>query len=165
MLALLIGYALGRQELASLDVETIQMREARWVRANFEGKGRRVRMVDLPIWVKYGINAWMTAAGIEDGRLLRSIRKGGKKIGEELSDGAIWSVVEQEAKKIGIEQFGAHDLRRTCAKLCRKAGDISNRSSSCWHIRRSRPQNVLSVRSRRLRSRWTTILESLSLRK
>ena len=30
--------------------------------------------------------------------------------------------VEQSAKEIGIEHFGAHDLRRTCAKLCRKNG-------------------------------------------
>jgi integrase len=71
--------------------------------------------------VKQGINAWMTAAGIEDGRLLRSISKGGK-LGESLSDWAVWSVVEQSAKEIGIERFGAHDLRRTCAKLCRKSG-------------------------------------------
>ena len=34
----------------------------------------------------------------------------------------LWSVVEQSTKEIGIERFGAHDLRRTCAKLCRKAG-------------------------------------------
>lgn len=63
----------------------------------------------------------MTAAGIEDGRLLRSISKG-CKVGKTLSDWAVWSVVEQSAKEIGIERFGAHDLRRTCAKLCRKSG-------------------------------------------
>ncbi|MGI4756107.1 MAG: tyrosine-type recombinase/integrase [Janthinobacterium lividum] len=39
-----------------------------------------------------------------------------------MSDWAVWSVVEQSAKEIGIERFGAHDLRRTCAKLCRKRG-------------------------------------------
>jgi integrase len=37
-------------------------------------------------------------------------------------DWAIGSVVEQSSKQIGIEHFGAHDLRRTCAKLCRKNG-------------------------------------------
>ena len=66
-------------------------------------------------------NSRMSAAGIEDGLLLRSISKGGK-IGDTISDWAIWSVVEQSAKEIGIERSGAHDLRRTCAKLCRKAG-------------------------------------------
>ena len=121
ILALLVGCALRRQELASLDVETIQLREGRWVLADLEGKGRRIRTVAVPVWVKHGINAWMTAAAIEEGPLLRSIAKGGK-VGRSLSDWAAWSVVEHSAKQIGIERFGAHDLRRTCAKLCRKSG-------------------------------------------
>jgi integrase len=67
----------------------------------------------------------MIAAKIEDGRLLRPLSKSGKLIGDELGAWAIWSVVEQSAKEIGIERFGAHDLRRTCAKLCRKnCGDL-----------------------------------------
>ena len=41
---------------------------------------------------------------------------------KSMSGWAIWSVVEQCAKQIGIERFRAHDLRRTCAKLCRKSG-------------------------------------------
>ena len=121
ILALLVGCALRRQELASLDVETIQLREGRWVLADLEGKGRRIRTVAVPVWVKHGINAWMTAGRIEEGPLLRSIAKGGK-VGKSLSDWSVWSVVEQSAKQIGIERFGAHDLRRTCAKLCRKSG-------------------------------------------
>ena len=125
ILALLVGCALRRTELAELEVETIQQREGRWVLADLEGKGRRIRTVAVPIWVKNGIDAWTSAAGVKDGRLLRPILKGGKvrKVkGESLSDWAVWSVVEQSAKQIGIERFGAHDLRRTCAKLCRKNG-------------------------------------------
>jgi integrase len=38
-------------------------------------------------------------------------------------------VVEQRAKEIGIEHFGGRDLRRTCAKLCRKNGGTWSRSS------------------------------------
>ncbi|MDQ2834423.1 MAG: tyrosine-type recombinase/integrase [Acidobacteriota bacterium] len=122
ILALLIGCALRRNELAMLDVETIQLREGRWVLADLCGKGRRIRTIAVPLWVKQAINVWMTAAGVEDGRLLRRVTKAGKPKGEGLSDWAVWSVVEQSAKQIGIERFGAHDLRRTCAKLCRKAG-------------------------------------------
>jgi integrase len=120
-LAILVGCALPRQELAVLDVDTIQLREGRWVLAGLEGKGSRVRTVAIRIWVKQRINAWMTAAGVEDGRLLRAISKGGK-VKERMSGWSVWSVVEQCAKEIGIERFGAHDLRRTCAKLCRKTG-------------------------------------------
>src|SRR5260370_31291985 len=122
ILALLVGCALRRNELAELEVATIQQREGRWVLADLEGKGRRIRTGAIPIWVKQGINAWMIAAGIEDGRLLRSISKSGKINRDTLSDWAVWSVVEQSSKQIGIEHFGAHDLRRTCAKLCQKNG-------------------------------------------
>jgi integrase len=122
ILALLVGCALRRQELANLYIEDIQLREGRWVIADLRGKGGRVRTVAIPVWVKQGINAWMVAAKIEDGRLLRPLSKSGKVIGDELGDWAIWSVVEQYAKEIGIEHLGAHDLRRTCAKLCRKNG-------------------------------------------
>jgi integrase len=122
ILALLVGCALRRNELAELGVATIQQREGRWVLADLEGKGRRIRTVAIPIWVKQGIDVWTTAAGIDHGRLLRSVSKSGKVNRDTLSDWAVWSVVEQSAKQIGIERFGAHDLRRTCATLCRKNG-------------------------------------------
>ena len=101
--------------LSSVDVTIAPVRDG------FAIEGR-VRTVAVPIWVKQGVNAWMTAAKIEEGRLLRPLSKSGKILGDKLGDWAIWSVVEQSSKQIGIEHFGAHDLRRTCAKLCRKNG-------------------------------------------
>ena len=50
ILALLVGCALRRKELASLEVETVQLREGRWVLADLEGKGRRIRTVAVPVW-------------------------------------------------------------------------------------------------------------------
>jgi len=98
----------------------------------------------------------MTAAAVEDAKLLRPVSKAGKLNGDQLSDGTIWSVVESSARKIGIERFGAHDLRRTCAKLCRKGvGDLEHikfllgRSS----IQRFRQQNGTWDLSRTWRSR------------
>lgn len=124
ILALLAGCALRRREPAALTVEDIQMRENRWVIADLPGKGGRIRTVAVPLWFKHAINAWQAAASIEDGPLLRSLNKVGK-VGESLSDWAIWAVVTEAAKEIGIENFGEHDLRRSCAKLCRKAnGDL-----------------------------------------
>jgi len=117
ILALLVGCALRRNELAELDVETIQLREGRWVMVDLEGKGRRIRTVAIPIWVKKGIDVWMAAAEVKDGRLLRSVSKSGKINRDTLSDWAIWSIVEHSSKQIGIEHFGAHDLRRTCANV------------------------------------------------
>jgi integrase len=122
IIALLVGCALRRRELASLKIEDIQLREGRWVIIDLLGKGGRIRTVAVPIWVKQGIEMWMAAAKIDKGRLLRPLSKSGKLVGDELGDWAIWSAVEQSSKQIGIEHFGAHDLRRTCAKLCRKNG-------------------------------------------
>ena len=122
IIAFLVGCALRRQELASLQIEDIQLREGSWVIIDLHGKGGRIRTVAVPIWVKRGIEAWLEAAKIDKGRLLRPLSKSGKIVGDELGDWAIWSVVEQSSKQIGIEHFGAHDLRRTCAKLCRKSG-------------------------------------------
>jgi site-specific recombinase XerC len=66
ILALLLGCALRRQELASLDIE---LREGRWVLPDLCGKGGRVRTVAIPLWVKHGIDAWMIA-GQDRGRPL-----------------------------------------------------------------------------------------------
>ncbi len=93
------------------------MRENRWVTADLRGKGSRIRTVAVRVWVKIGINAWQNAGRVEEGPLFRSIRKGGK-VGESLSDWAIWAVVTEAAKEIGIEYFGAHDCgarARSCA--------------------------------------------------
>jgi integrase len=94
----------------------------------------------------------MTAAKIEDGRLLRPVSKSGKIQRDQLGDWAIWSVVEQSSKQIGIEHFGAHDLRRTSAKLCRKNVAILSRSNSCSGTRRYRPRSGTWDRSRRSQS-------------
>ena len=117
IIALLVGCALRRRELATLNIEDIQLREGRWVIIDLRGKGGRIRTVAVPIWVKQGIEAWTAAAKIDKGRLLLPLSKSGKIVGDEMGDWAIQSVVEQSSKQIGIEHFGAHDLRRTCANV------------------------------------------------
>jgi integrase len=39
-----------------------------------------------------------------------------------LSATAIWKIVLHYANRVGIEHLTPHDLRRTCAKLCRRSG-------------------------------------------
>ena len=149
IIALLVGCALRRRELASLKIEDIQLREGRWVIIDLCGKGGRIRTVAVPIWVKQAIEVWMAAANIDKGRLLRPLSKSGKMVGDELGDWAIWSVVEQSSKQIGIEHFGAHDLRRTCAKLCRKNGGDLEQIKFLLAIPRFRQRNVTWDQSRR----------------
>jgi integrase len=103
------------------------LREGRWVLADLRGKGGRVRTVAVPLWVRQGIEAWTSAASIEEGKLLRRIGRGGaEREGtvrkQPLGAASIRLIVEQAAADIGIVGLAPHDLRRTCAKLCRKAG-------------------------------------------
>ena len=48
ILALLVGCAIRRNELAEGDVATIQQRKGRWVLADLEGKDRHIRTVAIP---------------------------------------------------------------------------------------------------------------------
>jgi integrase len=42
--------------------------------------------------------------------------------GASLSTTAAWKIVLHYAHELGIEHRAPHDLRRICAKLCRKSG-------------------------------------------
>jgi integrase len=118
VLAILLGCGLRRSELADLQLEQVQMREGRWVLADLRGKGRRVRTVAVPAWVKEAIDGWAKASAITSGRLIRRTTIAA----EGLSTNAIWRIVQQHAAAIGVPSFSPHDLRRTCAKLCRAKG-------------------------------------------
>jgi integrase len=78
ILALLLGCGLRRQELAQLKVEDIVEREGRSVIVDLVGKGRRVRTVAVPFWVKQSVEQWIAAAGITKRPLLRPVSKSGK---------------------------------------------------------------------------------------
>jgi len=119
---LAMGCGLRRAELTALRVEDLQQREEHWVIADLVGKGGHMRTIPVPDWVKDGIDAWTTAAGITAGTLLRSINKAGKIWGTGFSPKVIWGVVKEKAKECELPSLAPHDLRRTCARLCHQAG-------------------------------------------
>ena len=123
ILGLLLGCGLRRAELLRLNVEDLSQREGRWVFADMEGKGNRLRTVTVPAAVKTRIDQWLKAAGIESGRIFRPINKADALAGSEMRDEkAVWRLVMRYAKERNLGRLAPHDLRRTCAKLCRKAG-------------------------------------------
>jgi site-specific recombinase XerD len=58
ILALLVACGLRREELARLEVRHLQLRDERWVLLDLPGKGRRVRTVPVPLWVKRLLDRW-----------------------------------------------------------------------------------------------------------
>ena len=123
LLALLIGCGLRRSEVRTLEVDQIQQREGRWVIPDLVGKGKRLRTVPVPPAVKVRVDHWLAAAEIREGRIFRPINKADRIGAEELQDDkAIWLVVLKYAQETSLGKLSPHDLRRTCAKLCRKSG-------------------------------------------
>ncbi len=119
ILAVLLGCGLRREECASLTVEHIQQREARWVIVDLVGKRSKTRSVPMPSWAKYAIDAYMVAGDIQDGVLFRSMRRGDKLQSSGMSSQAIFDLVRTYAKTLGVD-VRPHDLRRTFAKLAHK---------------------------------------------
>jgi integrase/recombinase XerD len=122
ILALLVACGLRRAELVSLKVGSFQQREARWVLPDLCGKGGRIRTVPVPSFVKARVDAWIAAAHLTEGPVFRSVGKGGVLKAATMDENAVWLLVEKHARTIGVEKLTPHDLRRTCAKLCRAAG-------------------------------------------
>src|SRR5215831_11499109 len=104
ILAVLLGCALRRSELAALQCEHIQQRDGRWVFVDLVGKGKRIRTVPMPPLVKVAIDAWTAAAGLSDGRLFRRVRR--REYPEEtptaLSERMIWHIVTKYARQTGL---------------------------------------------------------------
>ena len=122
MLALLLGCGLRRSELVTLKSDQIQQREDHWVIVDLVGKGRHIRTVPIPSWVKADLDAWISAASIREGKLFRSIRKDGAVWGLGVTQNVVWYVVKKCAQRAGIDRLAPHDLRRSCARLCHNAG-------------------------------------------
>jgi site-specific recombinase XerD len=122
MLAILLGCGLRRSEVAALTIRHTQQRDNRWCIVDLVGKHGRVRTIPVPTWVKVAIDAWTAAAGIVEGHVLRPINRGDEVCGDRLSEKVVWQLLQQYAAAAGVPGIAPHDLRRTCAKLCRAAG-------------------------------------------
>jgi integrase len=68
------------------------------------------------------LRVWLNAAGIDRGKIFRRVTKMGRVLGEGMTEKAVWHIVKDSAKGIGLEKLAPHDLRRTCARLCHASG-------------------------------------------
>jgi integrase len=121
LLALLVGCGLRRAEAAGLTAGDIQQRDGRWVIVDLRGKHGRIRTIAVPAWVKQAVDLWCQAANITGGRILRSLNRHGRITGDSVSPQAILAAVVSYGMRLGLH-LKPHDLRRTCAKLCRAGG-------------------------------------------
>ena len=50
------------------------------------------------------------------------MNRAGTVTGERLGEKVVWQMLRAYATAVGVPGIAPHDLRRTCAKLCRAAG-------------------------------------------
>jgi site-specific recombinase XerD len=81
-----------------------------------------------------------------------SVTKSGQILGEGMTEKAIWHVVRNSAKRIGLENVAPHDLRRTCARLCQVArGELEQIQFLLGHVSIQTTESYLG-RKQRIRS-------------
>lgn len=147
ILSVLVYCALRRDELARLEMRHIQRREGRWVVVDLVGKRGRVRTVPIPHAAKAALDDWLAAAGIKFGFLFRQVLKSGRVQNAPIGAWTVWKTVVNAAHLAGIDHLGPHDLRRTCAKFCRKAGgDIEQIQELLGHENLATTVTYLGVR-------------------
>jgi site-specific recombinase XerD len=122
ILAVLLGCGLRRSEVAALTFAHVQQRDGRWCIVDLVGKHGRVRTAPMPTWVKVAIDAWTSASSVSSGNVFRPVNRAGWVTGERLGEKVVWQMLKTYAVDVGIPGIAPHDLRRTCAKLCRAAG-------------------------------------------
>ena len=120
--ALILGCGLRRRELTELTIDHFQRREDHWAIVDLIGKGGHVRTIPVPSWVTGTVDDWLAASSVVSGRLFRCVCRTGTIWGTEMTEKVVWHVVKQYAGKVGIAKLAAHDLRRSCARLCHGAG-------------------------------------------
>jgi integrase len=76
----------------------------------------------MPTWVKVAIDAWTSAADVADGHAFRPVNRGDQTQGAALSEKVVWQLLQGYAAAAGVPGIAPHDLRRSCAKMCRAAG-------------------------------------------
>jgi integrase len=146
MLALLLGAGLRREEAAGLLVSHLQPRDGRWVVADLEGKGNRIRTVPVPAWAKRAVDDWTAAAGISEGRLFHALGKEGRSRRAALTGQAVFLIVKHYAATLGLAA-APHDLRRTFAKLAyRGAAPLEQIQFSLGHASILTTERYLGVR-------------------
>ncbi len=122
LLALLLACGLRRHEAVALRLDQLQQREEHWAIVDLVGKGGHVRTVPVPDWVRTELGDWLAAAAIDRGKLFRRVNKVGRTWGDGMTVKAVWHIVKESAKRIGMAKLALHDLRRTCARLCHTSG-------------------------------------------
>jgi site-specific recombinase XerD len=157
---LLIGFAgaLRRSELVGLDVEDIEdgiegiFLQIRRSKTDQEGQGD---FVSIPNGYKFrpvaALRAWLDAAGITDGSIFRSIKKGGGLTQERLTDRSVAEIIKKRSAAAGLDAvtLSGHSLRSGfVTEALNNGADVFR----VMDVTRHRQVNTLKIYDRRAKA-------------
>ena len=131
-LAMLLGCGLRRAEVAKLQVRDLQQREEHWAVVDLIGKGRHIRTVPVPNWVKATLDEWTRAAAIADGRLFRCVNRSGAIWGDGITEKVVWHIVKDSAKRAGIQQLALMIVDAHAPVYAMRRAANWSRFNFCW---------------------------------
>jgi site-specific recombinase XerD len=125
--AALIGvlYATGlrRAEVVSLVVADYDAETGALI---VRGKGNKERIAYIDDGAAEAMGEWRTVRGDEPGPLFCPVSQIGEITVRQMSDQAVYAILQSRAKKAKVRPFSPHDLRRSCVSDLLDAGvDIS----------------------------------------
>jgi len=140
---------LRRSEVAALIFTHVEKRDGRWCIVGLVGKHGRVRTTPMPNWVKVAIDTWTKhrdrPRAMSFGRCCVVIVMDGDRLGGKV----VWQMPREYAAEVGIPGLAPHDLRRTCATLCRAAGgELEQIQTLLGHASVQTTERDTSARSR-----------------
>jgi integrase len=100
---------LRKHEAVTLTLEHIQQREEHWAIVDLVGKGGDVRTVLVPDWVRIELDDWLATPAIDRGMLFRRVNKVGRTWGDGMTVKAVWHIVKESAKSIGVAKLAPHE--------------------------------------------------------
>jgi site-specific recombinase XerD len=66
-----------------------------------------------------------------------------------MTEKAVWHIVKNSAKAIGVAKLAPHDLRRTCARLCHASGgELEQIQFLLGHVSVQRTERYLGCKQR-----------------
>lgn len=109
LIAILRGAGLRRGEVVKLTLSDL-VNSSLKIR---KGKGGKDRTVYLPDSALKVIEDWLEIRGREAGALICHINKSGAVTLRQLTPQAVLFILQKRGKEAGVENFAAHDFRRT----------------------------------------------------
>ncbi len=68
------------------------------------------------------LSVCLNASGRDRGKIFGRVTKMGRILGEGMTEKAVWHIVKDSAKRIGLDKLAPYGLRRSCARLCHDSG-------------------------------------------